>query len=344
MKKSVYQLKKCVWELTLKCNMRCIHCGSIAGIERKNELTIDECLSIADQLISLGCEDVTFIGGEVFLYKNWENIARKLSENGVLVNIITNGFLMGEKQIKEIEYANLINVGISLDGMKENHNKIRNNKKSFDRVLNAFDRLNERNIPIGVVTTLLDFNFYDLNDMCDLLVENGVDIWQLQIAHPMGSMKEDFILNPNKIPLLTKFIKDIRYDQKIIVYAGDNIGYYDENEAYIRSIPGNLSVWQGCQAGLSVIGIDSVGNVKGCESIYTENMIEGNLREQSLSEIWNDEDKFSYNRKFKVEYLDGNCRGCKMGKICRGGCRGSNLFCSGNLYENYFCQYNKKTK
>jgi radical SAM protein with 4Fe4S-binding SPASM domain len=210
--------------------------------------------------------------------------------------------------------------------------------------LNAFDRLNERNIPIGVITTLLDFNFYDLNDMCDLLAESGVDIWQLQLAHPMGNMKEDFVLNPDKIPLLTKFIKDIRYSQKIIVYAADNIGYYDENEAYIRSIPGNISVWQGCQAGLSVIGIDSVGNVKGCESIYSEDLIEGNLREKSLSEIWNDEDNFSYNRKFRAEYLDGNCKACKMGEICRGGCRGSNLFCSGNLYENYFCQYNKKQK
>ena len=50
-----------------------------------------------------------------------------------------------------------------------------------------------------------------------------------------------------------------------------------------------------------VIGIDSVGNVRGCESMYDDAFIEGNLREKTLKEIWEGPDAFAYNRKFSPD-------------------------------------------
>ncbi len=336
----------CVWELTLKCNMRCLHCGSKAGKARENELTVDECMNVADQLIDIGCKQVTFIGGEVFLYTGWEKIARKMSEAGIAVNLITNGFMMGDSQINQIKYAKLSNVGVSVDGMEENHNKIRNVKTAFGKVLEAFDRLRRENISIAVVTTLIDLNFEDLEQMYDLFVDNCVDIWQIQIATPMGNMADEksFLLDPAKVPLITKFIRDKRNDQKIRLYAGDDIGYYDENEMYLRNRPGTLSAWQGCQAGLRVIGIDSIGNVKGCESLYSDYFIEGNLREESLAEIWHKEGNFAYNRQFDVNQLTGRCKGCDKAHICRGGCRGACYFTTDSLFENPYCCYPGQSK
>ncbi len=338
--------EECVWELTLQCNMRCIHCGSTAGKARKNELTVNECLGIADQLLDLGCRHVCFIGGEVFLYKGWENIARTLVEGGALVNIITNAFLFGDDQIDQINYAQLANVGISVDGMEKNHNKIRNVNTSFKRVLKAFERLRKEDIPIAVVTSLLDFNVGDLEPLYELLIENTVSIWQIQIATGMGNLAEQerFLLDPAKVPLITQFIRKRRSEEStLVVYAGDNIGYYDENELYLRSSPGILAPWQGCQAGLKVVGIDSVGNVKGCESLYADTFIEGNLREESLEEIWYKEGNFAYNREFDVSQLTGACAGCDKGVICRGGCRASCYFTTNSLFENKYCCYPKKS-
>lgn len=336
-----YIPESCVWELTLKCNMRCIHCGSQAGKARENELTLDECLNVAEQFIHLGGKRMTFIGGEILLYHGWEKVARKLSDGGVTVNIITNAFLFGDKQIEQIKYAKLSNVGISIDGMEENHNKIRNVGTSFQKVLNAFKLLNSENIPIAAVTTLVDFNFTDLEDMYDLLVENNVKVWQLQIATPMGNMRgqKDFLLDPAKVPLITSFIRKKRNELKMRLYAGDDIGYFDENEMYIRNAPGTISAWSGCQAGLRVVGIDSVGNVKGCESLYSDVFIEGNLRKESFETIWNKEGNFSYNRQFDISRLTGKCSGCDKAQICRGGCRGSCFFTTDMLYENAYCDY-----
>jgi radical SAM protein with 4Fe4S-binding SPASM domain len=336
-----YVPQNAVWELTLRCNMRCLHCGSSAGKARKNELTIQESLRVADELLNLGCRKITFIGGEIFFYRGWEKLARRMSDGGALVNVITNAYQLGDEEVAQIKEAGLSNVGISLDGMEKNHDLIRGKKGSYHWVLKAFERLNRAGIPLAVVTSLLDFNVADLDQMHDLLVANRVAIWQLQIVTSMGNIagRNEYLLNPAKVGEITNFIREKNRAGALRVYAGDDIGYFDENEVYLRSRPGTISAWSGCQAGLTVVGIDSVGNVKGCESIYSDKFIEGNLREETLFEIWTKDGNFAYNRNFDVSMLTGACAACDKGSICRGGCRGSSYFSSGSLFESRYCSY-----
>jgi len=338
-----YVPENCVWEMTLRCNMNCIHCGSRAGKKRENELSNDECMRVADELIELGCKRISLIGGEIFLYDGWEKIAKHLSDNGILANIITNGYKLGNEEIEKIKYAGLTNICFSLDGMEENHDRIRNRKGSFKKVVEGFTKLKEANIPFAIVTTLLDFNFDDLQNIYDFLIENKAGAWQIQLANPMGNMSDNksLTIKADKIPLLTKFIKEKKEEKKINIYAADDIGYYDENEKYLRGKCGEISYWQGCQAGLTVIGIDSIGNVKGCESLYADEFIEGNVRKEPLKDIWFNENNFSYNRNFNKDLLSGNCAECDMGVHCRGGCKGNSYFNKGYLFENPYCIYNK---
>ena len=198
---------------------------------------------------------------------------------------------------------------------------------------------------MAVVTSLVDNNFVDLWSIYELLVEKNIKLWQIQIVTPMGNMadKKGLILDPIKVPLITKFIKEKRDEQKIGIYAGDNIGYFDGNELYLRGQQGTTCEWSGCQAGLRVVGIDSIGNVKGCESLYSDEFIEGNLREKSLSEIWYKGGNFAYNRDFNISMLTGNCKDCDKGAICRGGCRGSCYFTTDSKFENLYCCYPGKS-
>jgi radical SAM protein with 4Fe4S-binding SPASM domain len=338
-----YIPKFCVWELTLQCNMNCLHCGSRAGQRREQELSLAEGLDVADQLLALGCRQVTLIGGEVFLYKGWEEIARRLNDGGCMVNINTNGLLMGGREIAQIKHAGLVNIGLSVDGMEEHHDRARNRKGSFRKILRAFRQLREHNIPYVVVTTLMDFNFGDLEALYQLLTDERVETWQIQIAHPMGNMGDvpQHLIDPQKIPEITRFIREKRELFEMRVLAGDNIGYYDHNDRFIRGLPGEIVYWQGCGAGINGIGIDSIGNVKGCQSMQSDHFIEGNVRQQTLRTIWENEENFAYNRHFDVSMLTGNCAGCDKGEVCRGGCRASCFFSKGHKHENAYCHYNQ---
>jgi radical SAM protein with 4Fe4S-binding SPASM domain len=337
-----YRLFTCLWELTLKCNLNCIHCGSVAGSARQQELTIKECFQIADEIIELKCKELTFIGGEIFLYKGWEKIANYLSMHGMLVNLMSNGYMIGNSEIDQMKFASLSNVGISLDGTEAIHNQIRGNKLSFSRIQNTFNLLNKAEVPIGVVTSLLETNYQSLEDLYQFLVVNNVNLWQIQLVNPMGNMKKkrELILNREHIPDLINFVREKNKDRKMLVVAADNIGYYyEDTEGRIRGTMSPLCYWTGCSAGIATIFIDSVGNVKGCGALYDEKFIEGNLRQSSLKEIWNSKDSFNYNRKFTVDMLTGNCRDCDVGSICHGGCRASNYFMTDSLYENAFCAH-----
>ncbi len=309
---SRYELLSCIWELTLRCTMNCMHCGSAAGAARRQELALDECLAVVDELASLGCRELTFIGGEVFLYKEWEKIARHSTDLGLVVNIMTNGYHMRDKHVDQIKHARLSNVGISIDGMEQNHNRIRRRPDGFLQVTRSLDLLRDEGIATGVVTSLLDFNTADLEPMYDFLVAHGVGIWQLQLVNPMGNMAgcDELIIDPMKIPLITDFIRDKNSLREMVVIAADSIGYFDENEPYLRGRRAPICCWEGCQAGITGVCIDSVGNVKGCGALYDDFFIEGNVRQRSLSEVWNDERSFAYNRAFGVEMLSGRCRAC----------------------------------
>ena len=81
-----------VWEITFACNMRCIHCGTAAGKRRPDELTTMEALKLIDDLTALGCKHVTLSGGEPLLRDDWRELAAHLKKNGLIVNLITNGY------------------------------------------------------------------------------------------------------------------------------------------------------------------------------------------------------------------------------------------------------------
>lgn len=334
-----YYPRQAVWEMTLKCNMNCMHCGSKAGKQREKELNLDECIDVAQQLIDMGLEFITLIGGEIFFKKNWDKIARKFVDNGVYTNIITNGYNIREKQFEQIKNSGIEQVGISLDGMEKVHNNIRGRENAFNEAMNVFNRLINEGYHTAAITTISNLNIGDLDDMYKLLVDIGVEIWQMQLCAPMGnaSGKVNFLIDPGKLPYITEFIRRKNEEGKILIVAGDNVGYFDENERYIRGH--NKNGFTGCLAGMYVVGIDSVGNVKGCESLCDDKFIEGNLRKESFKDIWTKKGAFSYNRNFKRNDLGGKCIDCDRAEICRGGCKQLSYFTTGNECESIYCLY-----
>ena len=346
---SDYYPKYATWEMTLKCNMNCLHCGSKAGQARENELSEAECIDIANQLIKMGNENTTLIGGEILLVPFWFKIAKTFADAGVNVNIITNGFDVGKKQIEEIKQSGVGEVYVSVDGLQKNHDIIRNRVGAFDRVINAVKLIQNAGFYVGATTTILDINFNDLEGMYQLFNELNICVWQLQIAAPMGRCANyrNALLNPQKMDAIVEFISRKRQlDRWPIVLASDNIGYYSKLDENLRSVDlKQPSCFTGCAAGLFNIGIDSVGNVRGCESLYSEEFIEGNLRQESLETIWNREGAFTYNRQFYFSMLHGKCKNCDKGYICAGGCRQLSYFSSkdGHFYDNIYCNYKSNT-
>ena len=329
-----WKLDSCVWEITLRCGFRCAYCGSRAGEAREGELSTEECLSVVKGLAELGCRRVNLIGGEVFLRPDWREITAALTERGMAVCIITNGFLMTREILDGLAALGIESVAVSLDGPERVHDRCRQ-PGSYRRALEAIAALTDRGIPTSVISALRRDNAPLLGEFFETLLGYPIFAWQLQACSPMGNAGAG-ALDTRFDPLaVIRFAAEAAPRAPFSIVIADNIGYFTPEETGIRGRAG--VVFGGCAAGLQCIGIDSVGNVRGCESLYDDAFIEGNLRERSLRDIWEDENAFAYNRSFSPALLTGKCASCRVGEYCAGGCRSYNFFAGGGLYESPLC-------
>nr|MCR4927941.1 radical SAM protein [Lachnospiraceae bacterium] len=232
-----YDLKMCVWEITLACCFSCKYCGSAGGRARENELTTAECLDVADQLKELGCRRVSMIGGEVFMRRDWKQIVKRLTDNGIRVNIITNGFLFREEQIKDLKDVRIESISISIDGPKAVHDKYRQ-EGSFDRAALAMETLLSSGIPVSVISTLNGENVKYLEEMFKFLRKYSIYAWQLQACSPMGNAATGGIDYRFDMQDVINFVTSHMYEAPFAMGVADNIGYFTEAEGSIR---GNLS-------------------------------------------------------------------------------------------------------
>lgn len=331
-----YTLRSCVWELTLACSFSCKYCGSSGGKARENELTTLECIHIANQLADLGCRRVSMIGGEVFMKKDWELIVETLVSHKIKVCIITNGYILTPSHIERLKSLHIESIAVSIDGTEAIHDKYRQ-PGSFAKARNVIEQLVQNKIPVSVISTLNKENVETLETLYQNLKDSGIFAWQLQACSPMGNAAQsgiDYRFDPQKV---IDFVSSHMRTAPFMLGIADNIGYYSEEEGYLRGNLSGKAVFHGCRAGLTSIGIDSIGNVRGCESMYDSYFIEGNLREKTLREIWENPDGFAYNRKFTPELLTGACRTCDKGMYCAGGCRSYAYFVHQKLHEAPFC-------
>ena len=101
-----------VWELTLRCDQPCTHCGSRAGDAREKELTTEQALDVARQLAEMRAEEVALIGGEAYLHPGFLDVVRALRERGLRVTMTTGARGIDEALARAVAEAGLYSVSV----------------------------------------------------------------------------------------------------------------------------------------------------------------------------------------------------------------------------------------
>jgi len=90
-----------VWEITLACDLKCQHCGSRAGHVRNRELSTEECVDLVRQFAQLGTREMTLIGGEAYLRKDWLKIINEISSNGILCTMQSGALNLTDERLRQ---------------------------------------------------------------------------------------------------------------------------------------------------------------------------------------------------------------------------------------------------
>lgn len=325
-----------VWEYTLRCNSKCMHCGSDAKNARENELDSSEAIDVVKKISDAGFKRVILSGGEPTLRTDWLATAEAIKEAGMQVGIISTALHWDKRTIDQVASLDMYSVGFSVDGDQQMHDYLRGVRGSHDKVFSVIKELNRKGSTSCIVTAVNKKNLPSLVNIRNHVIVYELDAWQLQMASPMGRMADNkhLVLDEHEYHRLGEFICESKERLPYVnVQASHCMGYFGKLGERLGQR------WDGCQAGIKGLGIESDGTVKGCLSIRNEDAKEGNVRKGSIKEIWEEAGKFKYNRDFDVSMLKGDCVGCEYGLRCRGGCESQSTAFFNEFHHAPFCFY-----
>lgn len=344
-----------VWETTMRCDHSCAHCGSRAEFARPNELSTVELLEVADQLIRLQTREVTLIGGEAYLRSDVYELVEYLSKNGIYVAIQTGGLGLTPRRMEKLAKAGLKGIGVSIDGPEDVHDVLRDRKGSYEAGIKAIQLAKSHGMNVTSNTQVNQLTLGRLRETAMAVMEAGVRVWRIQLTVPMGRAADrpEWLLQPYQVldaidelaAIKTEILTDAYHKgiapQKVMnVTMGNNVGYYGPHEHLLRSTPGVAAkAWYGCQAGKFALGIESDGMIKACPSLPTAPYIGGNIRDVSIEDLWNHNERIRFVRDRDTSELWGHCKTCYYADICRAGCSFTTHCFFGKRGNNPFCYY-----
>ncbi len=323
-----------VVEVTNRCNLRCPHCASDSGCARDEEMTLEEMRRVISDLAHLGCRELALLGGELLLRPDWYDIARAVKEEGIELQIITNGLLVTEEVRRRFLSLDPQTIGVSLDGATPESYRAARGVDGFARCVRLLDQLVADGFrEVHAVTTFTAKNLVDF----DLFAERFADtpiVWQIQMAHRGGErFPEDLLMTREQFSWLVGKVAEAyeRHGTRLKLMTMDDFGYFPHS----RRMKGLCRRWNGCQAGRRVIGIRANGDVLPCLSLG-DRFIAANLRRRPLRDIWRDPASFPGFRD-QGGGLAGRCAKCPFAAECRAGCSAMAYSQTGTLAETSFC-------
>jgi heme b synthase len=337
------------WEITRRCNLRCVHCRSSSEMEAKGhpDFSTSEAFRVIDDIASYAKPVVVLSGGEPLIRKDVFEIAQYGTDKGLRMCLATNGTLVNEEICGKIKASGIKIVSLSLDGSEERvHDDFRSQKGAFTGTINAARLFKKYGIEFIVNSSFTRRNQEEIPKVYRLAKELGATAWYMFMIVPTGRGEEimnELISKEDYEEILDWHYQMEKDEDMMLVRPTCAPHYYrvvlqqskKEGEKFKkRTLKFSTGGSKGCIAGQLICLIDVDGNVLPC-SYFPKPA--GNVREMSFKEIWEGSELFKDLRDFKK--YKGKCGSCEFINVC-GGCRARSYSVYGDyLEEEPFCSY-----
>ncbi len=312
--KKLHELRYLFWECTLRCNLNCLHCGSDCSKNViQKDMPLEDFLRTIYSLknhIKPDTAIVVITGGEPLLRKDIEICGRELRKSGFRWGIVTNGYLYNEERHETLMSSGLGALTISIDGLEENHNWLRNSAQSFEKAIYALNIIRkEKRLNYDIVTCVNQRNLNDLEKLKNYFIDKEIKAWRLFTISPIGraANNNELHLEPVHFKYLMNFIHESRLEKNIdIKFSCEGfVGHYENK------------VRDGfffCRAGINIGSILVDGSISACPNI-NDSFIQGNIYNEDFYNVWNNKFKSLRKRNWTKT---GQCINCKVYKWCEG--------------------------
>lgn len=313
-------LRQLAIELTLRCNCRCLHCGSSCGELPQPELISDQEIlttlrDLKTDLVAAGKRPpfVFVTGGEPLLRPGAIDLMARVYGMGYNWGMTTNGLLIDRAVAGRLKEAHMSSVGLSIDGLPETHDWFRCLPGAYEKTMDAVHRLVEIGIKNVMITTVVHRrNLKELEALYPIIKATGCHTWRIINMEPIGRALQhpELRLQGQDYRELLDFIEDHNSSELPVMFGCNHfVGFPREHR---------VRPWYFfCGSGLKIMSIRSNGDITGCLDIQQEPVtIQGNIRRDRLYEVW--QNCFSVYRRQKAAESDV-CGDCPYLSECDGG-------------------------
>lgn len=336
-----------IWNLIRRCNLTCKHCYSIsADKDFPGELSTDEVYTVMDDLKAFGVPVLILSGGEPLLRGDIFDISRRAKAMGFYVGLSTNGTLIDESNINAIADIGYDYVGISIDGIRETHDRFRRKAGAFDESMQGIQLCHEAGIKVGMRFTLTIDNAHELPELLALMEQQQIDKFYLSHLNYAGRGNKN--RQDDVVHQLTREAMDLLFDtcwshiqqgrdSEFVTGNNDADGVYllqwieKNHPQQLQHMRARLAQWGGNSSGVNISNIDNLGEVHP-DTFWWDYPL-GNVKQRPFSEIWQDRsDPLMDGLKSHPRPLQGRCGKCSYLDVCGGNTRVRAYQLTGNFW------------
>lgn len=301
------------WEITHRCNARCLHCYSDSGPDIPGgELPLPQALDVIDQLADAGVLVLAFSGGEPLLHRHWERLVAHAVARGLSVNVGSNGSSINAANAVRLKELGVRSVTVSIDSHEPaTHDRFRGLPGLHERALAAVGQLVQAGVRTVVGFTPTRLNWRHGPQVIELALALGADAVNLSEYVPAGRGPLSLALSPNELHRVLQQWVQAREDYRDRIQimwhdcrAGMLVPEHDQRE------------YLGCGAGRTVARLLPDATLTPCVFLPTA---VGNLATDGFRAVWDRSGLLGQFRD-RAGHITGNCGSCAHLHSC-GGCR-----------------------
>jgi Fe-coproporphyrin III synthase len=329
-----------IWNLIRRCNLTCKHCYALsADHDYAGELSTAEVSTVMDDLKAFRVPVLILSGGEPLLRPDLFDIAARAKAMRFYVGLSTNGTLIDAPMADRIAAAQFDYVGISLDGLRDTHDKFRRLAGAFERSLAAVQLLRARGVKVGLRFTMTAMNAHDLPALLQVMRAEQVNKFYFSHLNYAGrgnihrAKDAQFTATRDALDLLFERAWSAArngLDEEYVTGNNDADGPYllqwlqrrhpDLHARWHAPLRLHLVAWGGNSSGVNVANIDNLGQVHP-DTMWWHHTL-GHVRERPFSAIWADtRDPLMAGLKSRPRPVKGRCASCAHLDICGGNTR-----------------------